>query len=360
MRELRIAWAVAGAVSIALVAATAYTNDFWARFDGGWRAAPFPQKLMTFMDLGAENNIAAWFSSMLLATTMWVAALCFVVDGEQRKRDWLRYGWLLIAAGFAALSFDELGSLHERLDLPDGYLGAMLWYLPVMAFLPIYMLAFGLSRMRSDPVALALIGLGCLCFASIPAQEYFETVIREGATRPILELALEEGTELAGMLAFLAAFIRYCAGTMRGPTMRVRIAPQWFWIAWIGLFSVGLVSREIAPSFLAPDELSGNCRNWFPSFAAFLAAVLAWHSAAEARSPIMKMTFLGFAGSLLGLSMVAGAEIGAVEDTLAAIFASPDRARTGIAIAAFAGGLWAAIRPLRSHVGPPDMSPRKA
>ena len=75
LRELRIAWAVAGAVSIALVAATAYTNDFWARFDDSWHTAPFPQKLMTFMDLGAENNIAVWFSSMLLATIMWVAML---------------------------------------------------------------------------------------------------------------------------------------------------------------------------------------------------------------------------------------------------------------------------------------------
>lgn len=351
LRELRVAWAVAALASIALVAATAYTNDFWARFGGGWHAAPFPQKLLTFMDLGAENNIGAWFSSMLLATIMWVAVLCFLVDGARGKKDWLRYGWLLIAAGFAALSFDELGSAHERLDLPDGYLGAMLWYLPIMALLPVYMLAFGFSRMRSDPLAIGLIGLGCLCFATIPAQEYFETAIRAGSPRPILELALEEGTELAGMLAFLAAFFRYCAVTMREPSVKIAIEPRWFWGIWSATFLMGLVSREIASVLLTPDELSGNCRNWFPSFAAYLAALLAWYTAGAAQSPFRKGAALGVAALFLGASLIAGSQIGAFERILAFRFGTPDMARTVLVVVAFASGLWLSARPGAAGTG---------
>ncbi len=340
-RELLVALAIAITLSVALVATTAYINDFWSRWDGEWHQASFADKLLTFMDLGGENNIASWSSSMLLASICWVALLCFLCDDIGGRRDRLRFGWVLIALGFAALSFDELGSAHERLDLPEGYAGMILWYAPVMAVLPAYMLAFGFSRMRGDPVALGLIALGCACLATVPLQEYFEIEMRRGSSRPILELALEEGTELAGMLAFLAAFTRYCMARVGREPLLIRIDRRGFWIAWIAVFAAGLASREIASSALLPDALSGNPRNWFPAFAAFLVALIAWHT--PRTTPLGRgLPYALSAGLFLCLSLIVGTHIDAIDERLGRLLGDTDNARTAITLFSFLVGGWIA------------------
>ncbi len=340
-RELRIAFALACALSIALVAMTAYTNHYWMHSGGPWRQTSFANKLLTFMDLGREDNVASWSSSMLLASIGCAALLCLACDGIAGQRDRLRFGWAVIALGFAALSFDELGSAHERLSLPEGYVGMILWYGPVMAALPAYMLAFGFSRMRSDPVAFGLIALGCACLASIPLQEYFEIEMRRGSTRPILELLLEEGTELAGMLAFFAAFLRYGMARIGREPLIIRIDQWVFRFAWIGVFAAGLAAREIVSDALVPDALSGNPRNWFPACAAFLVAMLAWFTP-NAASEGHRLSHAICAAVFLCLSLIVGTQIGAVDDRLNRLLGNTDNVRTAVTLLSLLVGLWIA------------------
>ena len=69
--------------------------------------------------LGAENVLAAWYSSMLLLAVALSACLAFAVERKQkppRPAGWAS-GWLLLAAVFTVLSLDEIGSFHERLGL---------------------------------------------------------------------------------------------------------------------------------------------------------------------------------------------------------------------------------------------------
>lgn len=307
-RDLAIPFPLAALASGLLLWGTVSGTLFWRSFAGDWNEAPRWARLLSYTDLANENVIGSWFSSMLLALIAWVAVLCFVVDGAAGRRDWLRYGWLTIALGFAALSFDELGSIHERLHLPDNLSGQVLWYAPVMVLLPAYMLVFGLSRMRGDRVAFGMALLGALCFASIPLQEYFEIAVRHGAgtVRPVSEIALEEGTELLGMLLFLAAFVRYCRRAMRGrgKTPQTNELSRGVAIGvWVAIFAVGLITRDIASSWLQPDALSGNPRNWFPAFAAFLVACLAWHAPVGTRGARAIAAVV-----CIGLSMLAGSQ----------------------------------------------------
>lgn len=82
-----------------------------------WIGVPSPglDRLLGHLDLYAENNVAVWWSGTLL---LLIALHAF--DGffrhrsaePRRGRAWLAVG--LIAA---ALSLDEVGSLHERVAL---------------------------------------------------------------------------------------------------------------------------------------------------------------------------------------------------------------------------------------------------
>ncbi len=265
-----------------LLFGTAEGITFWRSYEGGWKEAPAYYKLAASMDLADEDNIASWFSSMLLATIAWLAAVCFVLDRKCPGSHWLDYGWVVMCLIFLALSFDELGSVHERLQLPEGLAGWILWYAPVVAVLPLYLGLFAFFRMRQDKPALLLVALGSLAFASIPIQEQFEVGVDRGADwqRPVAHILLEEGAELVAMLLILAAFVRYALAFRRterasgDEAIEFALKPVSFALIIAVIFAGGLLAGEIATILLEPDELSGTPRNWFPAFSSLGAACL--------------------------------------------------------------------------------------
>jgi hypothetical protein len=282
--ELVCLVAVAAGISVVLLIATGIAVPFWRAYEGNWETAPRIYQYAAYLNVGLENNVAAWFCSMQLAAIASVALLCFVFDRSAGERSWLAYGWLAMAALFVALSFDELGSLHERMPLPDGLAGQVLWYAPVVAVLPAYMGVFAYSRMRTDPIAIGLMALGALMFASIPIQEYFETAVQRSAgwQRPVLDMLLEEGAEMLAMCLILAAFVRYALRFLRrdeagGDGLVHLVIGRVPLAAWIGIVAVGgLVAGEAAAKLLKPDEISGDPRHWFPALVCFGAACLCW------------------------------------------------------------------------------------
>ena len=111
-RVVILAAAVA-AMNVLMLAATAAADTVGA--DAPWRLRLAAEQV----DLALERNAAAWYSSMLLLSVALACAFCFAVDarsGGGRASRVLGVGWLLLAALFAALSLDELGSLHERVN----------------------------------------------------------------------------------------------------------------------------------------------------------------------------------------------------------------------------------------------------
>jgi hypothetical protein len=71
--------------------------------------------------LATENVLAAWYSSMLLLAVAVGAVAAYTIRTQvqvARTPPWLRYGWLVIAAVFALLSLDEIGSCTNASEWP--------------------------------------------------------------------------------------------------------------------------------------------------------------------------------------------------------------------------------------------------
>ena len=259
---------------------------------------PVVSKTLFQLQLQTENTVAVWYSSMLLLLVAVGCVVCFCADrGDVGIRQRLRYGWLVLALIFAALSLDELGTLHERVPFPSGMVSWVIWLGPFIVAVPLYMLLFGWFHVRRSLAAVVLLAAGVGCLASIPLQEHIEISVYESKgydwRRPIGLVLLEEGTELTAMVFILAATGVYArqAGQRRrageaGASATISIAVSQSLAAW----SVLILSASMAVALLAaetifgpPDAYDGVLSNWFPSALALIAALLCIQLHDEAR-----------------------------------------------------------------------------
>lgn len=361
--------------AVVVTVGTAWTHHFWRNTDLQWSEAGSFFRFLTYLDLGHEDNVGAWVSSMLLLSIAAAAMLCFWADRNE-SRGWLRGGWLLSALIFTGLSFTEMGSIHER--LPD-YLFTtykmtdpvrwMIWLGPVILAIPAFMSAFAWLRLRRIPGTLGLMVGGIVFLSSIPMQELLEhnmiaTAADEVFVRPIPFLILEEGSELAGMLCFLAAFLvaaHHLASTSPSGARVVPIpirAQPWLLLVKIGsavlLLSLGAAAMQY---LLPPDSHSGTPTNWPPSAFAFVGGMAALFFASGKGSFPDKgaLVALGLAG--LALSMLSAVtRLDPLEQTrnltvllilVGAVFVSLAGRREFLAIASLLGAA------LAVHLVPP-------
>ena len=169
------------------------------------------------LDLLRENNLATWWSSMVLLATAILCAVAWHADPRPRDEGGtvLPLGWLFLVGVFGLLSLDEVGSLHERLSgdpalavgTPSDDWVALL-ALPIAA-VALVMVAFALANLARNPLPFALLILSVCLFASVPLQEELELSEKlAGEGRPVVEALLEEGSELtAGWLAVCALLL---------------------------------------------------------------------------------------------------------------------------------------------------------
>ncbi len=310
-------------------AATLYFNQH------GWSGNPSLVKNVLFqLNLALENVAATWYASMLLLTTAVMAGICFLADrqeGTGRRQRFFSYGWLVFCGVFALLSFDEMGSVHEYFgkdaynEQADGftrYAGLVVLYTGI-ALVAGFMVAFGLVHLRRVPWSFVLVGAGVLLFLSNPFQEHFEWgFYQRGASRPVLLLLLEEGSELFGTLCFLAATVAYAAHVTRNqpalpgrPAIRVtatvnRKPVQAAVLALLGAMGGLLVGLQL---FIgkADDPYAGIPQNWMPSAVAFAVALVSLYLFASLRREGARGgLFLGLlAGVALALSAYYGSNL---------------------------------------------------
>jgi hypothetical protein len=185
-----------------------------------------------------------------------------------------------------------------------------------------FMVAFGLVHLRRVPFSFVLVGAGVLLFISNPFQEHFEWgFYQRGATRPVLMLLLEEGSELFGTLCFLAATVAYAAHVTRRkpggaglPTISVtatvsRKPFQTGVLTMLGAMAVLLVGLQLV--FEEMDPQSGIPQNWLPSAIAFAVALLSLYLFASLpRNGVKGVSFFGLlAGVALALSAYYGSNL---------------------------------------------------
>lgn len=270
-------------VSLLTLVGTGIFIHVWRAFGETWKSLPWYYKLLKQSNLAIEDVVAVWFSSMLLLIVAVTAVVCFFADAERYPHSIWNVGWLGISLTFSGLSFDELGSVHERLVLPNGWIGEAIWLAPVMFVIPVYMLLFGWMRMRREKMVLLLLAFGVAMFMTVPIQESIEAS-SPGFTpsghfdRPISSILLEEGTELTGMLSVLAAL---CLHLIRLPTrakeritVRIRMPFQRLWGCYLLLLLGSAAGIYLSSRLLIPDGTSGTPQNWFPSMLALVASFL--------------------------------------------------------------------------------------
>jgi hypothetical protein len=231
-------------------------------------------QILRGLDLRYENNIAATWSGLLLALN---GAHAF--DGYASKRLFDRTaarGWAQMALLLLALSADEIGSLHERVD----HLGTGAW-LPLLPFALIMggMLAHALFQLWRSGMPrrdLAWLAIGFALLGSVALQEYAEhavawTTSAQRAARALIE----EGSELAGMLILLGVLARNTAGL----AIPRAAAPATFEATTMLRVPLVLVAVMLAPllayfTAVLADQQRGHPADWAAALL-FLAAMLA-------------------------------------------------------------------------------------
>jgi hypothetical protein len=184
--------------------------------------------LVRLFNLGGENNLPAWYSSVMLLLSSGVLGII----GLHHRREANLYGWhwLALALIFLGLSVDEAASIHERMGDPlvhrwleaIGYLDSALlvigtaWVLAGVLFAVIVFLLFWrfLQDLPLATKALFLIA-GALYIAGAIGLEAVggQYLAHHGGNTLTYSMmvAVEEGLEMFGVVVFLYALMLYMA-----------------------------------------------------------------------------------------------------------------------------------------------------
>jgi hypothetical protein len=173
--------------------------------------------LARLFDLNQEQNIPSFYSALLLLA----AALCLaaVALRERAGRSrWWRH-WAGLAAGFAYLSVDEAASIHEKFNQPVQQLlghGADRsdWvYAAAVAVAAVGLLYARFLLALPRRLRLAFVAAGLLYVGSAVGVEHLAGHVRvlrlDGGYdwTGLLEVALEEGGEMTGVVLFIRAVL---------------------------------------------------------------------------------------------------------------------------------------------------------
>jgi len=230
-----------------------------------------------YFSLRNENNAAALFSGMLLLIVAIHAFDGWALFRESRIR--VAKAWLCLSAVLVALSFDEIGSLHERIP-SVGQLSTWWSYLP-FAIVLITLLTYSLVQFVSDEEHRGtawLVALAFALFASVALQEFIEHRVEWPERIVPYRAIVEEGTELLAMLILLRVSMVNTQGMLgrnretAGATFEAITALRRPIVA-VGLVLAPLVAYVTA--ILPPDRYGhGQPADW-PAAAVFLLAAIA-------------------------------------------------------------------------------------
>ena len=196
-----------GAAVLACVVLTAVTIIYPLILD---ELPPVLRRVAIQLDLRRENSVAAWTSGMLL----FVAAL-HCADGWTLNRGTnprIAYSWFVLAMLFGVLSFDEVGSIRER--VVNALPGQGLSILPFAAAL-LAMLFYSLAGMRKDAPhrgKARWILAAFLLFGIVAIQKDIDYGSDWSVIGEAFRSGTEEGADLFAMLILLCVAMKNTRG----------------------------------------------------------------------------------------------------------------------------------------------------
>jgi hypothetical protein len=253
-------------ISGVLIAATVVL-----RFGHGLFLAP--------LNLTNENVAAAWFSGILLLLGSLHAA-----DGYFRLRKTnfrTALAWCVVSGMLLALSADEIGSLHERID-DVLKMGPWLSYLPFLivllgccawSFIQLWITPSERSRVPG-----LILGFGIL--VSVGGQEFLEKAFRWPWYLGPFRSGFEEGSELAAMIILIYTMLSNSGGLFsrarnaQAPALTSIQALRWFIVAGAAILVWPLSSMSAT---LDMQSTMGHLSDWLSCALFFLSAGLLLH-----------------------------------------------------------------------------------
>jgi hypothetical protein len=176
--------------------------------------------LLPHFDLAQEMKFAPWWSGSLLL-------LCGVLAYQLSTRDSdLQYSWLILASIFSLLSFDEIGSIHERATHTKGGFITLIiaGLLGSMAY--IYA-CWILWKRKRNKYGVILLLAGLAVFGLVVPAEYLEHSLDWPYYLEGPRAAFEEGLELSGMLICLIGIIKFQSHSKsEGSVLELTLNPE--------------------------------------------------------------------------------------------------------------------------------------
>ncbi|MEX2530945.1 MAG: hypothetical protein WD960_09245 [Gemmatimonadota bacterium] len=178
--------------------------------------------LVPLFYVNAEQNIPTYFSVLLILFAALILVVITVLNGKRRVPHVSK--WAILSFGFLFMAFDEAFQVHEGLAAPvrallgDGNLGIFYyaWVIPGIALVLLLGLIFltfllhlpATTRLRFLMAAILYIG-GAIGVELIGGR-YAELHGLQTWTYSMIT-TVEESLEMAGLIVFIWALLRYCA-----------------------------------------------------------------------------------------------------------------------------------------------------
>ena len=173
-----------------------------------------------FVDM--EYNIPTFFSVLLLLLVALLLAVIAALNWKQRRPYTSK--WAILSFGFLFMAFDEAFQVHERLNLPiSKLLGGdnlgifyFAWVVPCIALLLVlglFFLRFLLHlqiKTRLRFLMAATIYIGGAVGIELIGGRYAEIHDTQNLTYTMIA-TVEEGLEMAGLIFFIWALLKYFA-----------------------------------------------------------------------------------------------------------------------------------------------------
>ena len=166
--------------------------------------------ILSRLNLGSEMNMAVWWAAGLLL-------LVGIIAYEFSNRDLdSKKAWVVLAILFFLFSFDEIGSIHERVgNLTIGL--AVYILMALMAGSALVLASWVLWKNNHDRYGLMLLLTGIALLMSAAPNEYIEHHVHFPPQLWGARVAFEEGLELSGTFICLIGITRcWAASRLQG------------------------------------------------------------------------------------------------------------------------------------------------
>jgi hypothetical protein len=178
-------------------------------------------------DLDAEQNIPTYFTVLLMIAVALLLSLIALLHRTARTRH--AWPWVLLSIGFVYMGYDEVFAVHENLYVPvRAVLGDHIprfiqfaWVIPGAALVIVLAIVFRsflfqLPRASRRAFALAAtIYLGGALGGDLFLTGPYAALYGERNLAYSLLSTLEETLEMAGLIVFIWALVKYCAHVHR-------------------------------------------------------------------------------------------------------------------------------------------------